>query len=63
MSKRKILDTTTHSRTYKLIKHEWVSSNLGLCWFCPPNKGCNYWNKNKPNRNWKNYRKNQYKIK
>jgi hypothetical protein len=52
------LKTTTHSRTYKMYQRAQV---LG-CPICGPNSGCNRYSKYK-DRNWKKYRKTQYKQK
>lgn len=52
---------TTNSRVYNLLLIEKNYNDLGLCPYCPPHGGCNYWNSRKPERNWKRYRKTQYK--
>lgn len=38
-----------------------LSDEERLCPMCAPNKGCNSWKKPRDLRNWKNYRKTQYK--
>ena len=50
--------TTTHSRTYKMYQRAQV---LG-CPVCGPNSGCNG-NFRYEERNWKSFRKTQYKPK
>ena len=52
---RKLLAETTSSKTYKSA----LKKVIGLCPFCPPNRGCNRrWDND---RNWKKFRKTQWK--
>lgn len=53
--KDNIMDTSLKEKVLKLSDEE------GLCPICAPNKGCNCWNKPRDLRNWKKYRKTQYK--
>ena len=55
------LKTTTNSKEYKILLMKKLSDEERLCPMCPPNKGCNSWKKPRDLRNWKNYRKTQYK--
>lgn len=57
-NKKRVLENTTDSRVYKLTAREGVMS----CPICPPHRGCNrdYFG---VERNWKKFRKTQYKIK
>jgi hypothetical protein len=59
--KYNVLKTTTDNRTYRRALLEVVSDNELLCHYCPPHKGCNWFKKDKRMRNWKEYRKTQYK--
>ena len=54
--KIKSLNDETNSTVYRR-KRNFIFS---LCPMCRPHKGCNKWRKNF-DRNWKNYRKNQWK--
>ena len=60
--KYNVLKTTTDNRTYRRALLEVVSDNERLCFYCPPNRGCNWFKKDKQIRNWKSYRKTQYKA-
>jgi hypothetical protein len=55
---KKVTDETTNSRVYKMTK--WQIGFSG-CPICSPHRGCNRRNK-KYDRNWKNFRKTQYKV-
>lgn len=55
--KTKGIENITDSRTFKRI---WLRSKLD-CDRCPPNKGCNRKHKKLDNKNWKKYRKKQWK--
>lgn len=57
MKVKKIMRETIDSRTYRLI----VNSIVSGCTICSPHKGCNKWYSGNVNRNWKNYRKTQWK--
>ena len=58
---KKILDTTNNSRVYKIaLKHYREICGDIYCAYCPYHRhenGC--W---KTDRNWKNYRKTQYRL-
>ena len=54
--KNELLKTEISSSVYKKIKGNIVS----VCGWCMPNKGCNKWHK-KNSKNWKSYRKTQWK--
>jgi hypothetical protein len=58
----KVISTTNNSRIYKLLKREKLYSWEGKCFYCPPHGGCNRKNREQI-KNWKKYRKTQYKIK
>ena len=58
---KKIVDTTDNSRVYKMAlkRHREHCGDIS-CAYCPYHRIENgWWNKN---RNWKNYRKTQYKV-
>ena len=59
--KHQVLKTTTNSREYKIAYRQVLDKNLSLCQYCHPNKGCNYWNSRHITRNWKEYRRHQWK--
>lgn len=61
MRKSKELETTTNSRVYNLLKKGKIASEKNLCFYCPPNRGCNQGNCKKTIRNWKEHRKTQWK--
>ena len=50
------LRITTNSKVFKCLYYRDKLS----CPICPPNKGCNYKHYRKP-RNWKGFRKKQWK--
>jgi hypothetical protein len=54
---KRVKDENTNSRVYKMTKIIKVLK----CNFCPPNKGCNGLSKYDNNRNWKEYRKTQWR--
>jgi hypothetical protein len=54
---KEVLDTTTNSRTYKIVR----ATETGVCLYCGPHSGCNAYSKNRPRRSWKKYRKHQWK--
>jgi hypothetical protein len=62
MKDNREIKTTNNRYVYnRLYRHE-LEAKHGLCPFCGPHSGCNYWNgMNKPSRSWKTYRKTQYK--
>jgi len=62
---KKIVDTTTNSRVYKIALKYYREATMQIsCSICPYHHGDNYnrfsyrWKK----RNWKQYRKTQYKV-
>ena len=55
MRKKEEIDTTNSSRVYKMLRKEYIVS----CSFCPYHRCENHTNKD--DKNWKNYRKNQWK--
>ena len=61
MKAYKLLSKIDHSRTYKLLYMKCISRKEGLCTLCSPHKGCN--GGRGRNRNWKKFRKKQWKIK
>ena len=64
MKNKKEKKTTTNSRVYNLIYKKSLAKIQGLCNFCPPHSGCNYWNSGShETRSWKYYRKTQWKNK
>ena len=60
--KKETVKTTTNSKVYKILKKKALSKKLGLCFICGYHTGCNFWNKNHKIKNWKQYRKLQWKI-
>lgn len=60
---KQILERTTDNREYKITRNNQVSLDEGMCNYCPPHGGCNYWRKGKPQRSWKKYRKTQWREK
>lgn len=60
-NRRENLKTTTNSRIYKLLYRDYLDKKAGLCSYCGPHRGCNANWRVKDNRNWKKYRKTQYK--
>ena len=55
------LKTTTNSSVYNKLLRKKLSSDEGLCFICGPHSGCNSWKKYRGKRNWKGYRKTQWK--
>lgn len=55
------LKKETNRRVYKIMYRQYLNKYIGLCPICSPHGGCNFWNKFKGNRNWKRYRKTQWK--
>lgn len=53
---KKTMGSTDSGRVYRMAKRE----TLDCCPICAPHKGCNQW-KAKRQRNWKKYRKTQWK--
>lgn len=62
MKTKKILDETTNNSSYKKA---FIASGVCGCDWCAPNKGCNKRHRqaNDDLRNWKHYRKHQWKEK
>lgn len=59
--KKENLETTTNSRVYKILKRKMLDKYEGLCPICGPHTGCNFWKKHRGLRNWKEYRKTQWR--
>jgi hypothetical protein len=59
--KKETLETTTNSRVYKLLKRIKLDKYEGLCPICGPHTGCNFFKKHRGIKNWKEYRKTQWK--
>lgn len=59
--KKENLKTTTNRKTYKIILRRKIYDDNGLCHYCGPHSGCNSYRKKHPLRNWKQYRKTQWK--
>jgi hypothetical protein len=59
--KKEKLRTTTNSRVYKILNRKMLDNNEGLCPICGPHSGCNFWKKHRGLRNWKEYRKTQWR--
>lgn len=59
MKTKKVMNSTTNSRIYKLSKRLYLD-HFGLCSWCPPHGGCN-WSRNNLQRSWKEHRKTQYR--
>lgn len=58
----KIRKETTDSRTYKMANLFYHFTYDNRCAYCAPHKGCNY-SRKKQIRNWKQFRKKQWKSK
>jgi hypothetical protein len=65
MKSKKILDSTTNSMIYKrVLKFHRESRGQICCSRCPYHDGENgYYHNHRDYRNWKRYRKTQYKVK
>lgn len=61
MKEKQELKITTNRRVFNLLYKKDVRAKHGLCPYCNLHSGCNYWNRSKPQKNWKNYRKTQYR--
>ena len=60
---KEILDTTNNNRVYKIaLKHYRELQCEISCSICPYHRGENYRRWGWKYRNWKNYRKTQYKV-
>ena len=59
--KRENLKTTTNRKTYKILLRRKFYDDHGLCHYCGPHSGCNSNWKPSSSRNWKQYRKTQWK--
>jgi hypothetical protein len=59
--KKETLKTTANRRVYKLLKRKLLYDEQGLCHYCGPHSGCNSMFKAKDRKNWKLYRKTQWK--
>lgn len=60
MKTKELLKTTTNSNVYNRAYRHYLEYAHGICSRCPPRKGCN-WGRRNRDRNWKNFRKTQYK--
>jgi hypothetical protein len=60
--KKENLKTTTNSRVYKILKRKMLDNYEGLCPICGPHSGCNFFKKHRGHKNWKEYRKTQWKV-
>jgi hypothetical protein len=56
---KKIMDETTNSNTYNKAKRHYIDEQDGKCSWCPWHRGHNQ--RHNVARNWKKYRKTQYK--
>ena len=62
MKYKKIMDETCNSKVYKKAQKRVIDGEERKCFYCPPHSGCNgLFGGTKGRRNWKRYRKNQYK--
>ena len=60
---KKIVETTTDNRVYKIALKEYRALRCEIsCGICPYHRGENYKRYGWKHRNWKNYRKTQYKV-
>lgn len=60
--KRETIKTTTDRRYYKMLKRKAFYDDRGLCHYCGPHSGCNSNNHLYGMKNWKKFRKTQYKC-
>ena len=58
--KKETIKNTTNSAVYKKRLTWQLGSKYGLCHYCSPHGGCNYWNSRHIERNWKKYRNTQW---
>lgn len=61
MKSKEIMDSTTDSRIYKMAKRFSLEA-YGVCSRCPYRGGDNHGRSRLIKKNWKQYRKTQYKI-
>jgi hypothetical protein len=59
--KKEDLKTTTNRKVYKILLRRKFYDDHGLCHYCGPHSGCNSNNRLYKMRNWKKYRKTQWK--
>jgi hypothetical protein len=59
--KKETLKTTTNRKVYKMLHRKELYDEQGLCHYCGPHSGCNSNFRPSSNRNWKMYRKTQWK--
>ena len=59
--KKENLKTTTNRKMYKILLRKQFYNDHGLCFYCGPHSGCNSNWKPSSSRNWKQYRKTQWK--
>ena len=62
MKTKEVMNSTTDSRVYKIAHREQMEHTHGCCSRCHPRRGCNWSRSGVVKRNWKVYRKTQYKI-
>ena len=62
MKLKEIMDFTTDSRVYKIAKRLQLESYEGICSRCHPNRGCNARRSRLIKKNWKEFRRTQYKT-
>jgi hypothetical protein len=58
---KETIKNTTNSSVYNKLYKEHLFDYYGLCPYCPFNGGCNRGFGVMENRNWKKFRKTQYK--
>lgn len=59
--KKETIKNVIDSGVYKKLLKMVLLRESGLCPICGPHSGCNSRNKFHPNKNWKKYRKTQWK--
>lgn len=59
--KKETFRNTTNRYVYNILYSRHLFDHYGLCPYCPPNGGCNRGFGVTENRNWKEFRKTQYK--
>lgn len=61
MKLKEIMDATTNRSVYNRVQRQYLFEYENLCHYCPPHRGCNR-RFRKIDRNWKRYRKTQWKY-
>ena len=59
--KKETTKNTMNRSVYNKLHTEYLFNHYGLCPYCPANGGCNRGFGVTENRNWKEFRKTQYK--